>query len=200
MQSLKKAAQQGFTVIELIIVVILLGVLIVIVAGQFTQGTTDTSRAFALYESAKKLGSNWSLLNQACGTSTQLTGTGATATGAVVANTSNALELLLNGDTTKVKPEHAACYTQSSIKPLSAIAQKDSAGVWKVQGFAVELAGGGNGVLQVVYRNVPDAVIQPLVTKYGSGRMPLDTNDTTNPNIQYSAGSGVRDLTILIRM
>jgi prepilin-type N-terminal cleavage/methylation domain-containing protein len=200
MRSLKKTAQKGFTVIELIIVVILLGVLIVIVAGQFTQGTTDSSRAFALYESAKKLGSNWSLLNQSCGTSTQLIGTGPSATGAVVATTSTALKVLFEGGTSQVKPEYAACYTQSNIKPLSAIGQRDATGAWKVQGFAVEMAGGGNGTLQVIYRNVPDAVIQPLVTRYGSGQPSLAASDTSDPNIQYSAGSGVRDLTILIRM
>jgi MSHA pilin protein MshA len=191
--SFQSIKQKGMTLIELIIVVVILGILAVVIAAQFTSGTTNSAKAAAIYEGAQKMGTNWTLINQFCGKSTTISGNPIPAAG------KTALDVLLHGDTT-VNATYATCYGQSNVKSLNMIAQ-GADGAETIEGFGVTLSGGGASMLNVSYATVPDEIVLKLVQKYGSGVTALAASDNSNNAIQYgtSNGDGTRTLTVLVK-
>lgn len=187
--------QKGFTLIELVIVVMVLGILAVVVAKQFGSGVSDGARAQALYESANKLTQNWSLLAQSAGTSTTIVGSPIP----IAAGTSgNVLDLLIQGGSaTTMSATYLPAWATAGISSLSDIAQ-GTAGSYTIVGYGVTLGGGGTTPLTVAFAGVPDTLTLQLVQKYGSKIATLAASDTTNSVIQYStATAGARTVTIL---
>lgn len=200
-QMLIKKVQKGFTLIELAIVGLFLGLLAIFAITQFSGSATDVTKANGMYESANKISENWSLMSMQCGTPTDIT---VSTLGGSPATAAKNLSAILGSGS--VNATYAGCVTQSGVKTLSGLAQ-GAAGSETVQGYAITVAKGATDRdLLVTFADVPDNIVLPLYTKYSSVTGAKDattvpaTADTTDNAIRFGAISGgVRTLTIVKR-
>ena len=191
-QKITAAAQRGFTLIELVVVVAILGVLIAIVAPNVI-GTKDGANAQLLIKTAQNISTNWSLLNQSCGTSSAISGH-------PLNDGTNTLEDVIFTGPTKVNSTYENCYKQSKILALTEVAQPGAAGKYNVAGYAVSFAGGGNAAMEITYAKVPENVILLIAQKYDPNFKASDlvsAGGTIGGAIKYGAISGTGDLTFL---
>ncbi len=198
----RKAVQKGFTLIELAIVGLFLGLLAVFAITQFSGSATDTTRANGLYEASSKLGDNWALIAQQCSIPSDVT---ATAVSAGTASTTAGKNLSLLVGNASAAASYTSCVSQSGVRPLTGLTTGGQ-GAESVQGYATTLANttvGGRNAMAITFANVPDNVIIPLYNKYSSvsgasTATALGTSDTTDNQIQFgTATGGKRNLTIV---
>lgn len=183
--------QRGFTMIELVIVIAVIGILFGVVAST-TVGSKDGANSLLMLRAATNVASNWSLINQACGTTT------AVASHPIPAATKTVSDVIFGGGS-NVAAAYTNCYGQSKVLALTEVSQPGaSAGVYNVAGYAVTIAGGGTATLQIQYALVPDALVLLMAQKYNPSLTALAASDATSAVVQYStATSGTRTVTII---
>lgn len=192
--------QKGFTLIELAIVGLFLGLLAIFAITQFSGSATDSVKANGLYDAANKIAENWSMISMQCGTTTDITASPV----ADSASPSAAKNLSVLLGTSAVGSAYQGCYNQSGVKPLTGLAQ-GTAGAETIHGYAVTVTKGSTDrSVKVTFAAVPDNVVLPLYNKYSSvaaAKNATDvpaTADSTDPQVQFTALSGgVRSLTLL---
>jgi len=186
-----RRARRGFTLIELVIVVAIVGVLISIIAPNLI-GSKDGANAQLMLKTSQSVAQNWSLINQACGTSSAVSGS------VLPAATKTVSDVIFTGSA-NVAAAYATCYAQSKVMALAEVSQPGaSAGTYNVAGYAVSLSGGGSSTLQVQYAAVPDSLVLLMAQKYNPTLATLAASDATSPVLQYgTATGGVRTVTIL---
>lgn len=204
LKALRAKLQKGFTLIELAIVGLFLGLLAVFAITAFSSSATDTTRANGLYEAASKLADNWALISQTCGTSSDVTGT-ALSSGTATTTAGKNLSLLVGN--VGASATYQSCVGSSGVRPLAGVTTGGQAAE-AVQGYAVTLGNTtgatGRNAMTVTLTGVPENVILPLYTRYSSvagassaTALPA-TADTTDPQIRFTvATAGKRDLTIV---
>lgn len=188
---MKKTVQAGFTLMEMLVVVVIIGILIAITAP-YIFGSSDGARATAMMRTAEGAQKTLQLLNQACGTTTE-------ATGNTLPDTGKTLSDVIFGGVQNVAPAFKACYAKSKVSPMTEIGvPSGTAGVYQVQGYNVSFAGGGTSPLQVIFANSPDSVTLELAGRFTPSLTELAASDTTSPVVQYSTATGkLRTVTIL---
>lgn len=195
MNRISQARQQGVTLIELIIVVVVVGLLAIVGAKSFSNaGITDNAKAQAMFEAANKLSQNAVLLAQAAGTSSDVASSTLPSGGAGATT----LMDVLTGGAAKVSASYPYAWSQAGIAALADVAQGSGAS-YKISGFAVTMAGGGALPHSFRFDNVPDSVVIALAVKFGSGSAPASAaaTDTSNNVVQYGASTGgLRSVTI----
>lgn len=195
---------RGFTLIELAIVGLFLGLLAVFAITAFSSSATDTTRANGLYEAASKLSDNWALLLQSCAVSSDIT---ATAMSAGTAGTTAGKNLSLLVGNVGALATYQACVNMAGVRPLAGLTTGGQ-GAEAIQGYTVTLGNTtgatGRNAVTVSLANVPESVILPLYNRYSSiaGASSATTlpvaADTTDPQIRFStATAGKRTLTIV---
>ncbi|WP_171020253.1 prepilin-type N-terminal cleavage/methylation domain-containing protein [Hydrogenophaga sp. 2FB] len=183
-----KAAQKGFTLIELVVVVAVIGVLIAIVAPSIT-GSRDGANAQLLVRSANSIAQNWQMINQQCGTNS------AVASSPIGTMT----EVVFAG--TGINAAYQACYTQSRVLPLTEISLSEGGGNYSIANYPVTITGGGTVPLQVTYNNVPDTLVLGIVQRYDSNVAALPAGASTSSAYTLGAPSGgARTITIIKRI
>lgn len=214
LRSAKLAVQKGFTLIELAIVGLFLGLLAIFAISQFSGSATDTTKANGMFEAATKIGDNWALVAQSCGISGDitLTNTVTGVTGATSAATAKAnLDMILG--TSNAHTSFTTCVNSSGVRPLNGVAT-GAAGLQTIQDYRVEAAnsGGPTGIfpgrntLLLTFgsaaKYVPDTLILPLYNKYSSTAgastataIPA-ADDTTDKAVQFGA-TAARTLTLV---
>lgn len=204
LQAVRRTAQKGFTLIELAIVGIFLGLLAIFAITAFSGSATDTTRANSMFEATTKLADNWVLITQSCGISSDITATdltGGTATGATAA--ANNLSVLLG--TVQPSTARAGCVNTSGVRPLIGVST-GAAGAERIQGFtvtaenttlqtrpAIGFTFGGTGNV------VPDGLILPLLARYvdtAVTAVPATAATSDASSIRHS-DSAARTLTIV---
>lgn len=187
----KQKVQAGFTIIELMIVVAIIGILIVIFAPKLF-GSKEASTAMMLDSSSTSIAGNISMMATACGTTTAVGSSTIPASGKTMAD-------VVFGGANYVSASSQACYNQAHVIAMSKVAQPDGAGGWQIKGYNVTLTGGGTNTLGIgtVISNVPDEIVLMLAQKYSPQLTALAASDTTSTNVQYGASNnGVRTVTI----
>lgn len=192
----KKLMQRGFTLIELIVVVAVLGVLIAIVAPNLV-GSRDPASARLMAKTATDMARNWSLITQSAGVSTAITGSPLLGTG------KTAMDLLCGGETTAAVPAgFQSAYRAARVMPLNEVCRLDGTN-WVVDRYTVTLSGGGmtSGVpnpIQVAFANVPDEIVLLLAQQFNPSLTALAASDTTGAAVRYgTATNGLRTVTLL---
>jgi Tfp pilus assembly protein PilE len=210
LNAVRRTAQKGFTLIELAIVGLFLGLLAIFAISQFSGSATDATKANGIFEASTKIADNWALIAQSCGITNDITGwdltTNASGTAATVAK--NNLDVLLG--VTAASTNLTTCINSSGVRPLTGVAT-GSAGAETIQGYAVTASNdtalfAGRNTLKLTYgsaaKYVPDTLILPLYNKYSSvsGASTASTvpaaADATDKAIQFAA-STARTLTIV---
>lgn len=184
---------KGFTLIELVIVVVVVGFLALIMTKQFGQNVNRGASAQALYNAARKLGDNWMAITTSAGVPTTVASTSLAGSGY------NALDILIGGKTYMATAQQFH-WDKAGIRAMTDLA-KGASGSYTIGGYTVALSGGGTSPMSIAFTAVPDEIVLQLVRKYGSGVTTLATSDALDPSIQYgTATGGNRTLTILYRM
>jgi prepilin-type N-terminal cleavage/methylation domain-containing protein len=187
---LQRGIQRGFTLLELVIVVAVIGVLIAIVAPNVT-GSKDGANAALLTKTAQDAANNWMLIAQSCGTTTDAAASPVMASG-------KKPEDVIFGGADNVADAYKACYSQSKVLAMTDVGHPDSGGGWKVASYAVTIAGGGTQPIKVNYADVPDALVLLMAQKYNPALSELAASDTTSHVVQYSTdNAGTRNVTVL---
>lgn len=205
MTQLRKSVQKGFTLIELAIVGLFLGLLALFAISQFSSSATDTTRANALIEASQKIADNWALVAQTCGANTDITSLNLTTNAGTNAAVGN-LDLLLGA--ASPHSSFAACFNQSGVRPLSGMAQGSGAST-SINGYITTLGAAtvnGRQAVTVAFAGVPDNVTLSLFNKLSSATgaatataVPA-TADTTDPAVRFSAATAGKRTVTLVRV
>jgi len=189
-KSPQRQRQHGFTLIELVVVVAIIGILISIVIPNVIS-TQDGAKAQLMLKTSSSISANWSLINQSCGTSTAVTSSPIPASGKTVSD-------VLFGGVANVDAAYKNCYSQSKVLSLAEVAQASAtAGVYNVGGFSVTLSGGGTVPLQIGFLLVPDNLTLLMAQKFNPTLAALAASDTGSSVLQYSTEtSGTRTVTV----
>jgi type II secretory pathway pseudopilin PulG len=209
--AVKRAAQKGFTLIELAIVGLFLGLLAIFAVSQFSGSATDTTKANGLFEASIKIADNWALVAQSCGISNDITltnmVTGVTGTTLPATAAAN-LDMILG--VANANSAYTSCVNSSGIRPLTSVAT-GTAGAEVIQGYKVTAATNltlfpGRNTMMLTFgsaaKYVPDTLVLPLYNKYSSATgastastVPA-TADTADSAIQFGA-TAARTLTLV---
>lgn len=220
MKSLKKTlsfvtrkAQQGFTLIELAIVGIFLGLLAVFAISMFASSATDTTKGKSIYEAVSKIGDNWGILAQSCGVSNDITSSlisnDAVATGTGRKNLSMLLGTAKPTVATDpiVTSAYVACYNNSGVKPLNGVST-GAAGAEKISGYSISgvanVTVAGKPAVAITLSAVPENIVLAMYNSYSSvagansaSALPAAA-DTSDAQVRFTtATAGARDLTIV---
>lgn len=161
MRNFRKTVQKGFTLIELVVVVAIIGVLILLVVPNIA-GSRDASVASLLLRTAQNAGDNWWLLNQECGTTTRIPDDNFThpVTGEMGA------EDVVFGGRRYTTEWGSICYERAKIRPLADAGQSLGDSSWAVGNYGVSFSGGVSSPIYVTYFNVPDNIVRIMAQKY----------------------------------
>lgn len=187
--------EKGFTLIELVVVVAVIGLLIALVAPN-VAGSRDGATGKTLTRLSQKMTDNWTIINQTCGTTTDVANSPVTGSDAT-----NTLKLLLGGTNTAaggydVPAAYDACYSQAKVLPLTDSAQW-SGSAWTVAGFAPTVTW-STGMMKVTFASVPDSLVLNVAQQYNPSLASLAASETAHPVVQYGeATGGARSLTII---
>ncbi len=183
MNKMKRAAQRGFTLVELMIVVAIIGVLLAVL-GPSMRGTTDGPKAQNYFASASKIAANWMMLTQQAGTSTAVAGNPIIAAGKTIE------DVLFEGRTA-VSATYAAAYDRSKLLALTDVGRPRSGGGWEIEGAQVTVTGGGLSALAVTFSGVPGNIALLMVQKYQPSDTTLNAAGATiSTQMAYTAVSG----------
>lgn len=179
----RKAVQKGFTLIELAIVGLFLGLLAVFAISQFNGTATDTTKVNAYIESAQKAADNWAVITQQCGIDGNIgysdisiakasSGTTFDATKAA-----NNLAYVLGF---KAVGTGWDCVTSSGVRQLSGLAQGTAAAM-TVMGstLTVDSAKTTSSALGLKFASVPSTISTAVTTKLGSSNVSVTGSDMT---------------------
>jgi type II secretory pathway pseudopilin PulG len=202
-----RLGQLGYTLAELVIVILILGIIGLLAVMSIGGGATDAARASALYDTTAKFAKSWSALASSAGQPTSLGGSLTTNVNPMLVASSvhGAIDILRFGKG-YVAPAYQPAYDKAGLMPMTDAVQ-GATGSETISGFPVVISGNGaGGVISsgmgpfvAQFSNVSEKTILNLVQKYGSGVTALAASDTTNTVIQYAAANadGTRTLYII---
>lgn len=196
--------QKGFTLIEVLVVVVLIGILSTLIATQVGANASNGARAKTLYASAQKIATAWNLIVMQTGVSSNPADT---ALAASPANT--ALDIIMLGDDPSglVASAYASAFSRIGVKPMGDIAEVavapavGTAGQYRIIGYPVTLAAGGAGKLNIVYAGVSREVLREVFESQTGGTLPASvTAAWATGKIQYSAPAADGTFTLTIQL
>lgn len=202
--TLKKYKQQGFTLVELAVVGIFLGLLAVFAISAFNGSATSSTRAKALAEASSKVSANWGLVIQYCRIPSDISATAVSSLS--LGNVSRANLSYLLGSDSSLNTNYISCINQAGIRQLLGVST-GAAGSEKVQeypiGSVATLNIAGRSYLAITYSNVPDNVVLSAYNQLSSASgastaTALPVSDSADQQLRFSTvTAGVRSLTFI---
>lgn len=196
----RESKQSGFTMIELLVVIVILGALALLANPMITEGQkmADTT---SYYDTATRMATAWQFGVSKC----QVSNVIGSSPVVVTPTAANHLSLLVDGPTTGlISTTYTACWNSSKVEPLNRSGVRGSSLTgYTFNGATVTIANSSDGYknrVATTFSSVDDATVLELVQKYGgqSGLTALATSDTTDKSVQYGALSGgMRSVTII---
>jgi len=178
----------GFTLVELLIVVVILGLISATVVATVSTNT-DSATKLVLERTHRNMTNNWSQLVAAAGVPKTV------AANAVLATNATAIDVLVYGVDFVVAAQQPN-YDQSNILPLIESFTVDtvpvsgtSAGAYSVEGFGTTIATPSTREFTSIYASVPSSIVELMWADQYSAAFVPGTPQTAGP-IQYSAASG----------
>lgn len=201
MKTVKKdhRSEAGFTLAEMVIVVMIIGILGTIIASQFRGSISNTARAQALYGTTQKMAQNWGTFTQTFGFPTKPTDDNL-----IVKSGNNALDILFEGRDF-VEDDYRSSYDNSGLKPLADAVNVEiepeagnRAGKYKVEGYlidedSIEVDG---DEFKITYYDVPTDIVKTLWDKHRSSEFDEHVGTDTGRIQHTDAENGVMDMTI----
>lgn len=180
----------GFTLIEVMVVILLLGIVIALVASQMT-GSTAGARGRLLQRTATATVQNIRMIAMSCGTTTAMTGNPVPVSGKTM------LDVVYGGET-NVAAAYQTCYGQSNVRALrDGVAQNGT--TWQAGTYTITATGGGTAKTSVSFANVPDDVVLEVARTYDTALTALAASNTTSDIVRYgAAANGARSMTMLL--
>lgn len=195
--------QKGFTIAELAIVVLIIGIVGAIIASRFTGSGVSTARAQALSTAADSLAEMTRVIANRAGTTNVFTGS------PLFNNAAHTMLDVATAGETAVAAAYDATYRNSGLAILQSLtirtaATAAAAGTYDVQGYVVSVknadnasfncanapAATANGYGCVSYAAVPVPVIEAVLqSKEGPAATVGATAKTSGP-VQYTAPAG----------
>lgn len=119
--------------------------------------------------------------------------------GSVLPDSGKTIQDVLFGGVDNVATAYKICYGDSRVIALTDVSQPSgAAGAYNVQGFEVQLTGGGGAKLQVKYLAVPSQIVRSMAKQFNPKLDQLATSDTTSPVLQYDAAvNDMRNVTVI---
>jgi len=198
------ARQKGYTLLELAIIAMFLGLLSVFSIQQLSTTVTYAYQATALRETTRKLAEGWNVLRQVCGVSSTAVTTTSLGNGTGTAAVNN---LALIAGLTSAAAGYAGCYNSTGLRPLYP-AVGGTAVAPKVLDFDVSWTHtvvNGNRALILSYAGVPDEVVLSAFQRYshvagasGTAVLAAATTNTTDAAVRFTASvAGKRTLSLI---
>lgn len=187
-----KLTQKGFTLIELIVVVAIIGALIAIIAPA-TSGSKQVATANQLYRTANAMVDNWKLIADSCGIAT----VGYTINPAL----GDPETILFRKQIASAAAEDIACFNGSGAGRIAGPVQI-TAGNYELNGFPVRLVlsdtPAPDAVIEVEYDDVPNNVVLEIVRKFSAQTVLAASEvDVTLPyGYGIATAAGTRTLTM----
>ncbi|HBN9635055.1 type II secretion system protein [Pseudomonas aeruginosa] len=184
---IKKRGQAGFTLIEMMVVIAVVGVLILIVASSM-RGSSDSANATAIRSSAKTLATAIGYLNTTLGT-----GLSATAN-ALPKSGLNMMDVIMTGEDS-VSATFLNAYRQQKMRPLESeyrVIQRASGttpGTYQLVTYPITFVACTTGKVCIQYQNVPSETVGELATRSGIPNFNAATAKTTGA-VRYTAADG----------
>lgn len=192
--------QKGFTLIEILIVVILLGVVGGIIALIYSNAGASSARAQAIESFTERATDMIRLTNVQLGTPNNANDDNP------LVNTDNTfLDVLVEGDVA-VDAAYKTAFARSGVGSIrraltvDTVATAGTAGEYSVTGYEVTLNADDQaiGTAEFVFTDVPTDVVEILVEKIDPGTaFSATTADTTGP-VQYTVAAGGTHTTTLV--
>jgi len=186
---------RGFTIIELVIVVILIAILALTTVSYFGSSASNSAKAHSVFESSNKLIKNFQILSAAANATNSI------ASSPLPLSGKTAVDVMIEGQTS-LKDEYKRYWIELDLHPMSEVIYRDSSGRYFIEKFEFVMSGGGSIPNQIQFLNMPDSIVLTMVSKYINPTVQLnDAGDTTSPSIHYGikTSTDTRSLTILKR-
>tara|TARA_R110001592_G_scaffold33503_19_gene116023 strand:+ start:84 stop:695 length:612 start_codon:yes stop_codon:yes gene_type:complete len=177
------AEQKGFTLVELLIVVVILGVLLVIYMSTIGGGT-NTANAGAIRGAGAEMARGVGFININLGT-----GIDTSSSNPLTATGEDMMDVLVKGRAS-VSSTYQAAYDQLKMRPLQGKVNVRGSG-FDMLGYGVSFVQGTSCLTNKVctqFTNVPSEVVQQLALKEGITY--TTTASSANENLHWDAATG----------
>ena len=194
MKTVTKRTERGFTLIEALVVLILIGIVSAVAAPKI-MATTTSGQVSKYMDIADGGAAAWQALTMRASVTTAVTSN-------PIPATSNTVEdVLFVGGTATVASAYQSAYTNSKIQPMNQHVVKSGSNfiVTGTSNVQVAVSGGGNSPMVFTFSNVPEEAVLEAVDRVSPGTtLTKDGANKTVGHLGYNCAAAASTCTFTI--